>query len=151
MPGLLQQAPAQSKELEVLIASHGDLDLAAERLKTSPTSLLASLAALPPDLLASAIRTSLLLSTFLSAAQFKIALEVQLGDLAPQALAKLYTETLQLLIALTAPVQANQNTINIQNVMNQMEPEHARAALIERINQLAPSSEEGRTNVIIEQ
>ena len=145
MPAMLQETiPLPSDDLIVahLISSHGDVELASERLKIPTTDLLLRLPHLPQELLRKALTNALSLQVFDTLTILRRNLLENLSELTPALQARLLTDLFAQLSALSAtpPVQGNTPTTNILNVMNG-ENDSAKLELARMLERLTPQEQ----------
>lgn len=140
--------------IPTIVASHGDLALAAERLNISTSELTAQLHTIPTDELATAIRNATLIQNFEIFTSFKLVVLNTLADLSPIQRANFLEKFAQHITGLVAPppVQGpsgptshNTVTLNLLNAMQDASSD-AREQLIKRVAEIPATATAPRTD-----
>lgn len=128
---MLPRSLSSEEAIVALIRANGNIALCAERLHTTREFVLAAIANDPSnvDVLANAIRTTVLLNTFEMATNMHRIVTEVMADLEPSEIRKLYTGTVDLLTKLTDNKTTTQNVNITEVVMKQLPPEIRKAVL----------------------
>lgn len=126
--------------INAIVAAHGDLTLAAERLHTTPTDIINRLPTINKEALKEAISTATLLQSFEVLTSVKAVVLSTLSELPPAQRARLLLDLLGRM-APQAPVQLNQYNLNAPQGESEVKGE-----LLRRLENLSAGSlrESGR-------